>query len=149
MVLEGTFITPSGLFFIGLVSMYMITALLHPSEFGLIIYGLLYVLCIPSAYLLLAIYSMVNMNNVSWGTRETAAPKPAAGAAATQTQIQKNVKYKRNCKCCCSWNLECRVTDDQEVTVALPVSAPQSEPVSDNPKQPEKMKRYFVQNVPL
>ncbi|XP_055081208.1 chitin synthase chs-1-like [Periophthalmus magnuspinnatus] len=49
-------------------------------------HGFLYLLCIPSAYLLLSIYSLVNMNSVSWGTRETApAPgtaQPAASAPA-------------------------------------------------------------------
>ncbi|XP_076130873.1 chitin synthase chs-1-like [Alosa pseudoharengus] len=67
MVLEGTFMTPSGLFFISIVSMYLITALFHPTQFHLIVHGFLYMLRIPSGYLLLAIYSMVNMNNVSWG----------------------------------------------------------------------------------
>ncbi|XP_062375071.1 chitin synthase chs-2-like [Sardina pilchardus] len=126
MVVEGTFMTPSGLFFIGITTMYIVTAMLHPHEFQLIIYGLLYVLCIPSGYLLLSIYSMVNMNNVSWGTRETAAPKPAAGAGATQTEIQKNIKFHKSCKCC-SWNLEFQINEDQEVTVLVPVTAPQQE----------------------
>ncbi|KAL2083535.1 hypothetical protein ACEWY4_021308 [Coilia grayii] len=146
MVLEGTFMTPSGLFFIGIVTMYIVTALLHPSEFHLVIYGLLYVLCIPSGYLLLAIYSMVNMNNVSWGTRETAAPKPAGGATATQTQIQKKIKYEKKCKCC-SWTLDFQVSEDQEVTVAVPVSAIQKEPVSAKLQEPEETKRY-LQKVP-
>lgn len=78
MVKEKNIMTPSSLFLIALASFYLVTALMHPQEVGLVCLGLLYILCIPSAYLLLAIYSMVNMNNVSWGTRETA---PAAGAA--------------------------------------------------------------------
>ncbi|KAG7279182.1 hypothetical protein CRUP_022377 [Coryphaenoides rupestris] len=41
------------------------------SIIGMIIYGLMYFICIPSGYLLLTIYSLVNLNNVSWGTRET------------------------------------------------------------------------------
>ncbi|XP_062375852.1 chitin synthase chs-2-like [Sardina pilchardus] len=127
MVEEGTFITPSGIFFISIVTMYIVTSILHPSEFQLIIYGILYVLCIPSAYLLLAIYSMVNMNNVSWGTRETAAPKPAS---ATQTEIQKKVMCQRKCKCC-SWNLEFQVNEDEERIVHVPVTAPLTEPVPE------------------
>ncbi|KAK2830793.1 hypothetical protein Q5P01_018724 [Channa striata] len=77
MVKEKTILTPAAMFVIIIAGMYIITAILHPQEFLLVFYGLLYILCIPSAYLLLTIYSMVNMNNVSWGTRET---KPAAGA---------------------------------------------------------------------
>lgn len=38
---------------------------------GMIIYGLMYFICIPSGYLLLTIYSLVNMNIVTWGTRES------------------------------------------------------------------------------
>lgn len=37
----------------------------------MIIYGLMYFICIPSGYLLLTIYSLVNMHIVSWGTRES------------------------------------------------------------------------------
>lgn len=33
-------------------------------------YALLYLLVIPSGYLLLVIYSICNLNDVSWGTRE-------------------------------------------------------------------------------
>uniref|UniRef100_A0A8C9XK17 chitin synthase n=1 Tax=Sander lucioperca TaxID=283035 RepID=A0A8C9XK17_SANLU len=80
MVKDKTILTPSSLFLIALASFYVITALMHPQEIGLVCFGLLYILCIPSSYLLLSIYSMVNMNNVSWGTRET----PPAAAAATQ-----------------------------------------------------------------
>lgn len=79
---EGTIMTPSSMFVIIMALIYIITAIMHPQECRLVFYGLLYILCIPSAYLLLTIYSMVNMNNVSWGTRET---KPAGGAAAKPT----------------------------------------------------------------
>lgn len=41
------------------------------SPVGMIIYGLMYFICIPSGYLLLTIYSLVNMHIVSWGTRES------------------------------------------------------------------------------
>uniref|UniRef100_A0A8C9S1A1 chitin synthase n=1 Tax=Scleropages formosus TaxID=113540 RepID=A0A8C9S1A1_SCLFO len=112
MVTNGTFFTPSGLFFISIVLMYLVTAVLHPQEFHLVIYGLLYVLTIPSGYLLLAIYSLVNMNNVSWGTRETAKPnKVTPGNASTQV-----VKYAKSCKCCC-WNVRIQVDQDEKVTV--------------------------------
>ncbi len=35
----------------------------------------MYLLCIPSMYLLLTIYSITNLNVVSWGTREVAVKK--------------------------------------------------------------------------
>lgn len=65
------------MFIIVMAIIYFVTALMHPQELHLIFYGFLYIVCIPSAYLLLTIYAMVNLNNVSWGTRET---KPAPGA---------------------------------------------------------------------
>lgn len=104
MVIQGTFLTPTGMFLVSMTIMYMMTAILHPEEFGnvillispchvlscyvmsgyvtlcnvmscyspgMIIYGLIYFICIPSGYLLLIIYSLVNMHIVSWGTRES------------------------------------------------------------------------------
>ncbi|KAI9536167.1 hypothetical protein NQZ68_036265 [Dissostichus eleginoides] len=106
MVRDKTILTPSSLFVIAIAIIYIVTAILHPQEIQLVFHGLPYILCIPSAYLLLTIYSMVNMNNVSWGTRET---KPAAGAAkpepaAKQTDVQKAKntfqQYFSWCKCC-------------------------------------------------
>lgn len=85
MVKEQTILTPSSLFVVAMALMYIITAMMHPQEFLLLFHGFLYIICVPSAYLLLTIYSMVNMTNSSWGTRET---KPATGAAPTTTQPQ-------------------------------------------------------------
>ncbi|XP_067276424.1 chitin synthase chs-1-like [Pseudorasbora parva] len=97
LVRQKTFLTPSGLFLIGMVVLYLITAALHPQEFSLVIYGLLYFLCIPSGYLLLAIYSIVNMNNVTWGTRETG----SHGKTTAVDTIKKKVMNATCCKCPC------------------------------------------------
>ncbi|XP_052437793.1 chitin synthase chs-1-like [Carassius gibelio] len=93
LVKQKTFLTPSGLFLIGMVVLYIITAALHPQEFSQVIYGLLYFLCIPSGYLLLVIYSIVNMNNVTWGTRET-------GSQAKTTAVDTIKKKFMNATCC-------------------------------------------------
>ncbi|XP_045915056.1 chitin synthase chs-2-like [Micropterus dolomieu] len=90
-VKDETIVTPSSIFILTLVCTYFIAALMHPQEVGLVFFGLLYIICIPSAYLLLAIYSMVNMNNVSWGTRETVTAKPAATPPQTQAQKAKSI----------------------------------------------------------
>ncbi|XP_014883904.1 uncharacterized protein chs3 [Poecilia latipinna] len=99
---EQTILTPSSIFIVAMSIIYIVTALLHPQELPLVFYGLLYIICIPSAYLLLTIYSMVNMNSVSWGTRET---KPAAEAGTTGANIQqtKTQKAKNTFKRLCSW----------------------------------------------
>lgn len=86
--------------------MYLVTALLHPQEFTMIIYGLMYFICIPSGYLLLTIYSLVNMNNVSWGTRET--------NKAKETEKRQGILCDRTCKLCC-WDMSCQVTQDTEI----------------------------------
>lgn len=45
----------------------VIAGLLHPQEFWDLASGLLYFLTIPSGYLLLTIFMLTNMHNVSWG----------------------------------------------------------------------------------
>ncbi|KAJ0003674.1 hypothetical protein NQD34_008772 [Periophthalmus magnuspinnatus] len=106
MVKDKTIFTPSSMFVIVMAIIYFTTALMHPQEFPLVFYGFLYIICIPSAYLLLTIYSMVNLNNVSWGTRET---KPAPGSKSEQS-APKNTKEKAKnamqrfvswSQCCC------------------------------------------------
>ncbi|XP_039977872.1 chitin synthase chs-1-like [Xiphias gladius] len=137
-VKDKTILTPSSLFIIALAGFYLITALMHPQEAGLVVYGLLYILCIPSAYLLLAIYSMVNMNNVSWGTRETApaagAARPEAAAPHTKDQKAKDAitHFLSRAKCC---KKLCRRGSAEEVTAskeALTVAAAEPEPQPQN-----------------
>ncbi|XP_063047742.1 chitin synthase 1 [Engraulis encrasicolus] len=105
MVTQGTFITPTGIFLISMAIMYLVTAILHPQEFSNIIYGLMYFICIPSGYLLLTIYSLVNMNNVSWGTRESSNREEGAARLG--------VLCDRTCKLCC-WDMTCQVTQETE-----------------------------------
>ncbi|XP_065139450.1 chitin synthase chs-2-like [Paramisgurnus dabryanus] len=104
LVIQNTFMTPSGLILIGMVLLYLTTAALHPQEFSLIVYGLLYFLCIPSAYLLLAIYSIVNMNNVSWGTRETGGKAKNAAVNSIRKKVREALSCKR-CPCLGSYEV--------------------------------------------
>ena len=83
--------SPSAIFLVAMTGSFFIAACLHPQEFWCVVPGLMYLLCIPSMYLLLIIYSITNLNNVSWGTREVAAKKTKKeleeekkSAAATQ-----------------------------------------------------------------
>ncbi|XP_062523518.1 uncharacterized protein LOC134198189 isoform X2 [Corticium candelabrum] len=55
----------------GLLSIFFVAALLHPTEFFCLFHSLWYLLCLPSGYLCLIIYSICNLNSDSWGTRET------------------------------------------------------------------------------
>lgn len=66
---EGWY-TPSGMFFYILVGTYIIAGLLHPYALGDLVLGVIYFICIPAGYLLLIIYALCNLGNISWGTRE-------------------------------------------------------------------------------
>ena len=49
----------------------LVTAIFHPQEFNCIYYFPIYWLTLPSMSLLLTIYTVFNLDNVSWGTRYT------------------------------------------------------------------------------
>ncbi|XP_034400735.1 chitin synthase chs-2-like isoform X2 [Cyclopterus lumpus] len=157
MVKDQTILTPSSIFVIAMATIYIITAIMHPQESHLVFHGFLYILCIPSAYLLLTIYSMVNMNNVSWGTRET---KAATGAATpdpvakeTKTQKAKNCwqRFFTWCKCCKKPDYRAGVVqapvnqDNLIIEVEQPERQPQNTIVSDNstPEEPPQAEPVF------
>ena len=50
-----------------LVAIFIVTGMLHPSEFKCLLNGITYLLCLPSGYLVLNIYSIVNITDRSWG----------------------------------------------------------------------------------
>jgi chitin synthase len=77
--------SPSAIFLIALSGSFFIAACLHPQEFWCIVPGMLYLLLIPSMYLLLIIYGLVNLNNVSWGTREVLTKKTKAVSEQTMS----------------------------------------------------------------
>ncbi|RVE74628.1 hypothetical protein OJAV_G00023980 [Oryzias javanicus] len=89
MVIQETFLTPTGLFLVSMAIMYFVTALLHPQD----------------GYLLLTIYSLVNMNIVTWGTRES----------KEEGEIKKNhnMVCNRDCRLCC-WDWKIQITQESE-----------------------------------
>lgn len=62
--------SPSALFFLMVAAFFTITAILHPREITNLPLGLMYYVAIPSAYLLLNIYALCNINDKKWGTRD-------------------------------------------------------------------------------
>lgn len=95
MVEDGP-LAPTSLFFLAISFQIIITGLFHPQEAYALIYGFVYFITIPSMYMLLTIYSLFNMNDVSWGTREN--PQEQAGPAkkeekVKQTRLQKIFGY--------------------------------------------------------
>ncbi|KAK4319406.1 hypothetical protein Pmani_009641 [Petrolisthes manimaculis] len=87
--------SPSAIFLIALSGSFFIAACMHPQEFKCIIPGLLYLLSIPSMYLLLIIYSLINLNNVSWGTREIATKKTKKEMEAERKAAEEAKKQKK------------------------------------------------------
>ncbi|KAI6189337.1 Chitin synthase [Aphelenchoides fujianensis] len=63
--------SPHSIFLITVTTSFTVSAILHPLEFTCILPAVLYFLAIPCMYMLLPIYSICNMNNVNWGTRES------------------------------------------------------------------------------
>ncbi|XP_043931790.1 chitin synthase chs-2-like [Protopterus annectens] len=123
MIAEKTFITPSGMFLLSMSTLYLFSGLLHPQEFYLLSYAFIYFIASPSGYLLLTIYSIVNMNIVSWGTRESATPK--------QRQQQEETTNLHECfnKQCHFFCCDCRIqiTDNRKVVILNPHPQPLSE----------------------
>ena len=90
--------TPNSIFFMGMMASFIIAAILHPQEFACVLPLLLYMLLIPSMYLLLTIYSVTNMHVVSWGTREVKATLTAKEMAAQEAAAKAAEEAKKNKK---------------------------------------------------
>ncbi|XP_030646448.1 chitin synthase chs-1-like [Chanos chanos] len=143
MVEEQTFMTPAGLFFISMILIYVVTAALHPQEFSLVIYGFLYFLCIPSGYLLLTIYSMVNMNNVTWGTRETSGQAKAQTADA----IKKQLMQVRCCNCPC-WGTARLVTESEPEVEIMTETEEKNYRIHCDSSKEERLKEFLSAERP-
>merc|ERR1719450_315004 len=87
--------SPSAIFLISMTGSFFIAACLHPQEFWCVVPGMIYLLCIPSMYLLLIIYSITNLNVVSWGTREVAAKKTKKELEEEKKQAAQAQKKKK------------------------------------------------------
>ncbi|XP_041375040.1 chitin synthase chs-2-like [Gigantopelta aegis] len=95
-IAENGFCSVTTVFVITLAGIFVISAILHPQEFGCLFHGVLYFLSIPSMSMLLMIYSVTNLQIVSWGTREfkTAAPPDYHEEQATTVSVEKNMLHK-------------------------------------------------------
>lgn len=86
------------MFMVVMIFMYAFTGIIHPKEMTCLLHGVLYYLCVPSAFILLMVYSLCNMNNVSWGTREVKSAEDIL-REKQEEQIRKEEKEKRKvCK---------------------------------------------------
>lgn len=88
--------SPNVVFLTGLTIIFFIAGILHPQEFFCLIYGLLYFLTVPSTFILLTVYYLCNLNNVSWGTREV--PRKLSPEEEEQRQVEEEQKRKKKQK---------------------------------------------------
>ncbi|XP_077968078.1 chitin synthase chs-2-like [Styela clava] len=61
---------PTSLFMLAMSSIFIITGILHPMEVSCLIHGILYYICVPSAFIFMVVYCYCNMHDESWGTRD-------------------------------------------------------------------------------
>lgn len=95
-MIEDSVLSPTNIFFLSLLASFFIAALAHPQEFSCFYPIVLYLLCVPSMYLLLMIYSLINLNVVSWGTREVQTKKTRAEIEEEKKQEQEVKKRSAN-----------------------------------------------------
>jgi chitin synthase len=74
-IMEDGPLAPASLFFFIVAGVMVVAAILHPQEFWCLLAGVVFYVTIPSMYMLLILYAIFNLNNVSWGTREEATKK--------------------------------------------------------------------------
>uniref|UniRef100_A0A914YVZ9 chitin synthase n=1 Tax=Panagrolaimus superbus TaxID=310955 RepID=A0A914YVZ9_9BILA len=89
-VLETIF-SPTSMFVLAMVLIFLFASFIHPKEFSNILYGSIFFLMIPSTYVFLSLYSLINLNVINWGTREAVA-KATGKAAASDKVGEKWVK---------------------------------------------------------
>ena len=59
------------------IAAFLLVGLLHPSEASYLLHGVVYYLTIPCMYMLLPIFCVFNLDDVSWGTRDSAKKEEA------------------------------------------------------------------------
>ncbi|XP_052222970.1 uncharacterized protein LOC127838915 isoform X10 [Dreissena polymorpha] len=69
-----------------MVALFLVTGLLHLQECVNLFHGLWYLLFLPSGYLILTLYSICNITDITWGTRED----------EQQPQISTNPPWHKN-----------------------------------------------------
>ncbi|CAG9529476.1 unnamed protein product [Cercopithifilaria johnstoni] len=85
-IILETALSPTPVFVLCMISIFVLAAVLHPQEFHNIFYGLIFFLMIPCTYIFMALYALINLNVINWGTREAASA--AIGKHASDTEFR-------------------------------------------------------------
>merc|ERR1719394_1539191 len=81
------FLAPNAVSLLSFFGPLLLAAIFHPQEAYCFPSFIIYMITLPSMYVLLVIYSLFNMWNVSWGTREVAVKK-------TKAELEREKKEK-------------------------------------------------------
>nr|XP_012141900.1 PREDICTED: uncharacterized protein LOC100879229 [Megachile rotundata] len=65
------FLAPNALLFFIVISQFVMAAFLHPKEISCLSSAIIYYITVPSMYMLLIIFAIFNLHNITWGTRES------------------------------------------------------------------------------
>ncbi|XP_013396161.1 uncharacterized protein LOC106163195 [Lingula anatina] len=133
----------SSLIFLTLVALFVTTALLHPKELFCVLYGLFYFIAVPSMYVFLTIYSISNLNDVSWGTREI--PKIVHDSeGGVPRKVTQGSEDEFNCDSFFGCICRCRKKDESQKQNEPPsqASPKQAKAEKDSGLLPQKAKKW-------
>ena len=100
-------LNPTFLFFCTLSGIVIICGVMHGDLVSLMC-GIVYWAAIPSCFILLQLYSIANLNDCSWGTRQS-----GGGGAKSDTPVDKAVKQFKGWCCKSSGNEQSKPSENQ------------------------------------
>lgn len=77
-IVQDSWLSPSAIFLLLYSLHILIAGFLHPTEIVCVFYSVIYYVTLPSMYVILIIYSLFNLNDITWGTRELRVKKSLA-----------------------------------------------------------------------
>ena len=94
--IDESLTSPNIVFMATLVGFFLLAGFLHPQEIFNLAPGVIYFLAFPSAYLMLPLYALCNLNVVTWGTREISAKKTKEELEAEKKALEEKRKKEAN-----------------------------------------------------
>ena len=86
---------PTTAFFLFISCTFLGAAVLHPQEFMCLMHGFVYYLAIPATYMLLMIFAMCNLHDVTWGTREVK-PVPTENHMKEESKTKAEININKD-----------------------------------------------------
>jgi len=136
------------------ITFFFLTALMHGFELTALIHGIWYLLCLPSGYLLLTIYSAANLTDRSWGTRE----EKVVSSEQSNWLDTVNEYFRKFCWCCplsrkqaeedgIEGNQLLTPTDDEEAKQGEQCSSESASPKEEPPEDPDARDRSVLDDA--